>query len=220
MSSSDRLDVGPVAEPDPGATGSEQDDVLVGAPRRPAARAYRRLAAASRRPVVRRVAQVVIVAGVGVAVAVAVVRAPGARPKPATSPLLASACASGKCQPIGLTETELRDVRTALGGYTTTGLRLRDPTNVPQQIEIVSTDSIRVLTINAARSARPPSDWASELVSPATAGGADRFVIRSVVISPADQAPWVMEIRATGPAVSTRLLGVARALGADRSLVG
>ena len=73
MSGRKRPDVDFVAVADAAGTHEGVDEV-VNSTRRPAARAYGRLALASRRPLFRRVAQVVIVLGVGAAVAVAVFR--------------------------------------------------------------------------------------------------------------------------------------------------
>ena len=75
MSGRKRPDIDLVAVADAGATHDGVEEV-VDSTRRPAARAYGRLALASRRPLFRRIAQVVIVLGVGIAVAVAVFRGP------------------------------------------------------------------------------------------------------------------------------------------------
>ena len=88
MSGRKRPDIDLVAVADAGSTHDGVEDV-VDSTRRPAARAYGRLALASRRPLFRRIAQVVIVLGVGVAVAVAVFRGPRSG-SPPTSPLAAA----------------------------------------------------------------------------------------------------------------------------------
>jgi hypothetical protein len=220
MSGRKRPDIDLVAVADAGATHDGVEEV-VDSTRRPAARAYGRLALASRRPLFRRIAQVVIVLGVGVAVAVAVFRGP--RPgSPPASPLVSPACASGQCSAIPMTDAELHDVRVALSGYSTystSGLRLRDAHNVPVLIEVVSTDGAGVLTINAARVSHAPAGWASENIAPVTPQGPNRMVVRAVVRSPTDQAQWAVEVRAIIPSGSTTLLQAARSLAVDGSLV-
>ena len=217
MSGRKRPDVDLVTVTDAGATHEGADD-LVDSTRRPAARAYGRFALASRRPLFRRIAQVVIVLGVGVAVAVAVFRGPRAGSHP-TSPLVPPACATGQCSASGMSDEELRDVRVALSGYSTSGLRLRDANNVPVLIEVVSTDGSGVLTINAARVSHAPAGWASENIAPVAPQGPNRMVVRAVVRSLTDQATWAVEVRAIIPSGSTTLLHAARNLAVDESLV-
>jgi hypothetical protein len=219
MSGRKRPDIDLVAVADAGATHDGVEEV-VDSTRRPVARAYGHLALASRRPLFRRIAQVVIVLGVGVAVAVAVFRGPRSG-SPATSPLAPPACARGQCSASSMTDAELRDVRVALSDpdYRTSGLRLRDPRNVPVLIEVVSTDGAGVLTINAARVSHAPAAWASENIAPVSPQGPNRMVVRAVVRSPTDQAPWAVEVRAIIPSGSTTLLQAARSLAVDGSLV-
>jgi hypothetical protein len=217
MSGRKRPDIDLVTVTDAGATHEGVDDV-VDSTRRPAARAYGRFAIASRRPLYRRIAQVVIVLGVGVAVAVAVFRGPRAGSHP-TSPLVPPACATGQCSATGMTDAELHDVRVALSSYATSGLRLRDASNVPVLIEIVSTDGAGILTINAARVSHAPAGWASENIAPVAPQGPNRMVVRAVVRSPTDQATWAVEVRAIIPSGSTTLLQAARNLAVDGSLV-
>ena len=218
MSGRKRPDIDLVAVADAGSTHDGVEDV-VDSTRRPAARAYGRLALASRRPLFRRIAQVVIVLGVGVAVAVAVFRGPRSG-SPPTSPLEPPACASGQCSAIPMTAAELHDVRVALSdNYRTSGLRLRDAHNVPVLIEVVSTDGAGVLTINAARVSHAPADWASENIAPVTPQGPNSLVVRGVVRSPTDQAQWAVEVRAIIPSGSTTLPQAARNLAVDGSLV-
>jgi hypothetical protein len=120
-----------------------------------------------------------------------------------------------------MTDAELRDVRVALSDpdYRTSGLRLRDARNVPVLIEVVSTDGHGVLTINAARVSHAPAGWASENIAPVSPQGPNRMVVRAVVRSPTDQAPWAVEVRAIIPSGSTTLLQAARNLAVDGSLV-
>ena len=219
MSGRKRPDIDLVAVADAGATHDGVEEV-VDSTRRPAARAYGRLALASRRPLFRRIAQVVIVLGVGAAVAVAVFRGPRSG-SPPTSPLVSPACASGQCSASSMTEAELHDVRVALSDsdYYTSGLRLRDARNVPVLIEVVSTDGAGVLTINAARVSHAPAGWASENIAPVSPQGPNRMVVRAVVRSPTDQAQWAVEVRAIIPSGSTTLLQAARNLAVDGSLV-
>lgn len=217
MSGRKRPDIELVTVTDASATHEDVDEV-VDSTRRPAARAYGRFALASRRPLFRRIAQVVIVLGVGVAVAVAVFRGPRAS-SPPTSPLVPAACAAGQCSASSMTDAELHDVRVALSGYYTSGLRLRDPSNVPVLIEVVSTDGAGVLTINAARVSHAPAGWASENIAPVAPQGPNRMVVRAVVRSPTDQASWAVEVRAIIPSGSTTLLQAARNLAVDGSLV-
>jgi hypothetical protein len=218
MSGRKRPDIDLVAVADAGSAHDGVEDV-VDSTRRPAARAYGRLALASRRPLFRRIAQVVIVLGVGVAVAVAVFRGPRSG-SPPTSPLEPPACASGQCSAIPMTDAELHDVRVALSdNYRTSGLRLLDARNVPVLIEVVSTDAAGVLTINAARVSHAPAGWASENIAPVTPQGPNRMVVRAVVRSPTDQAQWAVEVRAIIPSGSTTLLQAARNLAVDGSLV-
>ena len=219
MSGRKRPDIDLVAVADAGSTHDGVEDV-VDSTRRPAARAYGRLALASRRPLFRRIAQVVIVLGVGVAVAVAVFRGPRSG-SPPTSPLELPACASGQCSTIPMTAAELHDVRVALSDsdYRTSGLRLSDARNVPVFIEVVSTDGAGVLTIKAARVSHAPAGWASETIAPVSPQGPNRMVLRAVVRSPTDQAQWAVEVLAIIPSGSTTLLRAARNLAVDGSLV-
>ena len=218
MSGRKRPDVDLVAITDAGATHEGVDEVVDDATRRPAARAYGRLALASRRPLFRRIAQVVIVLGVGVAVAVAVFRGPQPGSHP-TSPLVPPACATGQCSTTSMTEAELHDVQVALPGGNPSGLRLRDAHNVPVAIELVSTDGHGVLTINAARVSHAPAGWASETIAPVAPQGPNRMVVRGVARSPTDQAEWAVEVRAIIPPGYTTLLQAARDLAVDGSLV-
>ena len=217
MSGRKRPDVDLVAVTDAGATHEGVDEVVDSA-RRPAARAYGRLALASRRPLFRRIAQVVIVLGVGVAVAVAVFRGPRPGSHP-TSPLVPPACATGLCSATSMTEAELRHVKVALPGGNPSGLRLRDAYNVPVSIELVSTDGHGVLTVNAARVSHAPAGWASETIAPVAPQGPNRMVVRGVVRSPTDQAAWAVEVRAIIPSGYTTLVQAARDLAVDGSLV-
>jgi hypothetical protein len=217
MSGRKRPDVDLVAVTDAGAT-HEGVDELVDSARRPAARAYGRLALASRRPLFRRIAQVVIVLGVGVAVAVAVFRGPRPGSHP-TSPLVPPACATGLCSATSMTDAELHDVKVALPGGAPSGLRLRDTHNVPVSITVVSTDAHGVLTINAARVSHAPAGWASETIAPVAPQGPNRMVVRGVVRSPTDQAAWAVEVRAIIPSGYTSLLQAVRDLAVDGSLV-
>ena len=218
MSGRKRPDIDLVAIADAGTTHEGVDEV-VDSTRRPVARAYSRLALAARRPHFRRIAQVVIVLGVGVAVAVAVFRGPRAG-SPPTSPLAPAACATGQCSATLMTAAELHDVRVALSaGYDTSGLRFRDPHNVPVMIEVVSTNGHGVLTINAARVSHAPAGWASENIAPVAPKGPNRMVVRGVVRSPTDQATWAVEVHAIIPSGSTTLLQAARNLAVDGSLV-
>ena len=217
MSGRKRPDVDLVAVTDAGATHEGVDDVVDSA-RRPAARAYGRLALASRRPLFRRIAQVVIVLGVGVAVAVAVFRGPRPGSHP-TSPLVSPACATGECSVTSMTVAELHDVKVALPSGEPSGLRWRDAHNVLVSIEVVSTDAHGVLTINAARVSHPPAGWASETIAPVAPQGPNRMVVRGVVRSPTDQAAWAVEVRAIIPSGYTTLVQAARDLAVDGSLV-
>jgi hypothetical protein len=217
MSGRKRPDVDLVAVADAGATYEGVDEV-VDSTRRPAARAYGRLALASRRPLFRRVAQVVIVLGVGAAVAVAVFRGPRPGSHP-TSPLVPPACATGLCSATSMTDAELLDVQVALPGGKPSGLQQRDPHNVPVSIQVVSTDGHGVLTINAARVSHAPAGWASENIAPVAPQGPNRMVVRGVVRSPTDQAEWVVEVRAIIPSGYTTLLQATRDLAVDGSLV-
>jgi hypothetical protein len=197
------------------------DADVVGATQPPAARAYGRLSRLVRRPAVRLAAQCAIALGVGVAVMLAVVRGPSAgnRNEPIPpSPLAAPACGGGQCSTISLTTTELSQVEAKLPRFSTSGLRLLDTRGVPVQIEVVSTDGIRVVTINAARGAHAPSSWVSDTVTPVSPGGPDRVVVHRKVTS-ADGASWVVEAKAIGPSGST-LLSTVQSLAVDRSLIG
>ncbi len=218
MSGRKRPDIDLVAISDAGGADDSVEEV-VDSSRPRAARAYDRLALATRRPLFRRIAQIVIVVGVGVAVAVAVFRGPRSG-SPPTSPLTPTACASGRCNAVSMTNDELRDVRATLAGYDTSGLRLLDERNVPVLIEVVSTNGAGVLTINAARVTHAPAGWPSDNVTPVTPGGPNRLVLRTVVRSPTDQATWVVEVQAISPSGSTTVLQAARALAVDGSLVG
>ena len=217
MSGRKRPDIDLVAVADAGATHDGVEEV-VDSSRRPAARAYGRLALASRRPLFRRIAQVVIVLGVGIAVAVAVFRGPRSG-SPPTSPLAPPACATGQCSGSPMTDAELHDVQVALPGGKPSGLRLRDARNVPVLIDVVSTDGAGVLTIIAARVSHAPAGWASENIAPVTPRGPNRMVVRAVVRSPTDQAQWAVEVRAIIPLGSTTLLQATRNLAVDGSLV-
>jgi hypothetical protein len=217
MSGRERPDIDLVAVA--ATTADDGADEVIDVSPRPAARAYGRLARATRRPIARRAAQMVIVLGVGAAVAIAVFRgpSPGAAP---SSPLVPAACAKGLCSAISMTDAELRHVRAMLAGFSTSGLRLQDEHNVPVLIEVVSTNGTGVLTINAARVAHAPEKWASESIAPVSPQGPDRVVVRNVVRSPGDQAEWVVEVRAISPSGSTTLVQAARRLASDGSLVG
>lgn len=207
------------ASADHADAGEPADIVGVAEPR--AARAYGRFSRTVTRPAFRIAAQVVIVVGVGVAVMLAVVRSPSAgnrnQPIPA-SPLVAPACGSGQCSTINLTAAELSRVQAKLPEFSTSGLRLLDPGGVPAQIEVVSTDGTRVVTINAARGAHAPSTWVSDTVTPVNPGGPDRIVVRRMVTS-ASGAQWIVEAKAIGPSGST-LLSTVQSLAIDRSLIG
>src|SRR4029077_11862220 len=164
-----RPDVDIVAVTDAGETHGGVDEVVDSA-RRPAARAYGRLAVASRRPLFRRIAQVVIVLGVGVAVAVAVFRGPRPGSHP-TSPLAPPACATGLCSATSMTDAELHDVKVALPGGKPSGLQLRDAHDDPVSIPVVCTDAAGRLTINASRVSHAPAGWASENIAPVAPQG-------------------------------------------------